>query len=385
MKYGVITHKTTMNLGDDIQTYAAVKLLPHVDYHPARESIDNFTSENNEPVGVLMGAWWLWSKWNWPPAECIYPLLISMHINEYDIYTRGSPIKRDWLKGIGGDYFRAYGPVGCRDTTSMEIFKSCGIDHYLSGCLTLTLPKQKKTADAGTYACLVDLRPELETKAREWLKDTGLKIVKLSHHCDYRNTDLTFDQRMEKVEEILTLYQNAKVVITRRLHVTLPCMAMETPVVSIVNLKSPGNYTRWAPYSDWVHYISEKDFINHAFDYDFNNPPENKSNYLPVRQSLIKQVEQFISETKDLNEPIQMIKKTAFSEAEARQWQYELMRSTLDKWLHASRRMNAELSKLKKKGSNSKKSNKLSSFHRCIKFAKRKIKALLRIFGWRRK
>ena len=32
MKFGVVIHKPTMNLGDDIQTYAAAKLLPHVDY-----------------------------------------------------------------------------------------------------------------------------------------------------------------------------------------------------------------------------------------------------------------------------------------------------------------------------------------------------------------
>ena len=28
MKFGVVIHKPTMNLGDDIQTYAAAKLLP---------------------------------------------------------------------------------------------------------------------------------------------------------------------------------------------------------------------------------------------------------------------------------------------------------------------------------------------------------------------
>lgn len=39
MKFGVVIHKPTMNLGDDIQTYAAAKLLPHVDYQIDREYI----------------------------------------------------------------------------------------------------------------------------------------------------------------------------------------------------------------------------------------------------------------------------------------------------------------------------------------------------------
>lgn len=42
MKYGVIVHKTTMNMGDDIQSYAAAKILPHVDYYLARENLDSF-------------------------------------------------------------------------------------------------------------------------------------------------------------------------------------------------------------------------------------------------------------------------------------------------------------------------------------------------------
>ena len=48
MKFGVVIHKPTMNLGDDIQTYAAAKLLPHVDYQIDREYISDFKSENDE-------------------------------------------------------------------------------------------------------------------------------------------------------------------------------------------------------------------------------------------------------------------------------------------------------------------------------------------------
>ena len=47
MKFGVVIHKPTMNLGDDIQTYAAAKLLPHVDYQIDREYISDFKSEND--------------------------------------------------------------------------------------------------------------------------------------------------------------------------------------------------------------------------------------------------------------------------------------------------------------------------------------------------
>ena len=96
MKFGVVIHKPTMNLGDDIQTYAAAKLLPHVDYQIDREYISDFKSENDEPVAVIMNAWWMWKKWNWPPADCIIPKLLSMHINNYGVAKKSSPIYVQW-------------------------------------------------------------------------------------------------------------------------------------------------------------------------------------------------------------------------------------------------------------------------------------------------
>jgi hypothetical protein len=150
MKYGILVHATTMNLGDDVQAYAAAKLMPRYDYIVPREEIDTFRTEHGEPVGVVMNAWWMIKKWRWPPAPCIYPLMTSMHVNKNGIQERCSPVGELWMEGLGGDYFRAYGPVGCRDQQSVDAFLNQGIEAYFSGCLTLTLPKQKTTPDAGT-------------------------------------------------------------------------------------------------------------------------------------------------------------------------------------------------------------------------------------------
>ncbi len=349
MKYGVLMHKTTMNLGDDIQSYASAQFLPHIDYLVERENIDSFRSKNNEPVGVIMSAWWMWQKWNWPPAECIVPKMISMHMNNYTIYRKASPIQDEWLQGIGGEYFRANGPIGCRDQTTLDFFRERGFDCYFSGCITLTLPKQKKTRDAGTYVCLVDLKPDLEAAAREWLKDSGLEIRVLTHHCDYRKSGASMEKRFAEVERTLTQYQNAKFVVTRRLHVSLPCLAMETPVLSIVNMNDSGNATRWAPYYNWVNNINEKDFIAGNFSYDYNNPLPNKQEHIAVRDALVKSIQQFIDETKDCTLPIEQVKKTTYTELEARTWQNELMHWTLDRWLHMNRGMLDERNKYKKK------------------------------------
>ncbi|MDO4976280.1 MAG: polysaccharide pyruvyl transferase family protein [Eubacteriales bacterium] len=339
MKYGVIMHKETANMGDDIQTYAAAKLLPSVDYIIDREHIDTFRTENEEAVSVVMSGWWFWQKWNWPPAKCINPLLLSIHLNNYTIYNRGTPIKDKWLEGIGGEYLKKYGPVGVRDKSSLTFFEEHDIDTYFSGCITLTLPKQKKTEDAGEYVVIADLNEKLKKKAYEYLEGTNLKVVEVSHRCKYRGSDATFEERMKAAEDLLTLYQNARCVITRRLHVSLPCLAMEVPVISIVDLKEVGNITRWEPYHEWLHYVSNEDFFEHNFEYDFVNPPKNKEDYKKTRQALIDSVNAFVKESSSSDKTAEELYRLDYTDQEIKDWQYDLMKWTLEEWLHSNRGM----------------------------------------------
>ena len=111
--------QTDNEFGDDIQTYAAAKLLPHVDYQIDREYISDFKSENDEPVAVIMNAWWMWKKWNWPPADCIIPKLLSMHINNYGVARKSSQFMPNGRRDVE-ESFKKYGPVGCRDMASLD-------------------------------------------------------------------------------------------------------------------------------------------------------------------------------------------------------------------------------------------------------------------------
>lgn len=349
MKFGVLIHKTTMNLGDDMQTYAAAKLLPKVDYQIDREYVDGFKSEDNEPVAVVMNAWWMWKKWNWPPADCIIPKLTSMHINNYGVKKKSSPIYGEWLTGCGGEFLKKYGPVGCRDHSTLEFLQEQGIDAYFSGCLTLTIPKQKETSDAGTYVCLVDLNEKHLKHAKELLKDTGLEIRVMSHNCDYRNSNATLEERFEKVEEYLTQYQNAKFVITRRLHVTLPCIALGVPVLSVVDLKDVRNTSRWDSYMDMLRCVDYEDFMNNKFDFDFMNPPANKDGYRIIRENLIKEVQNFVKEYKDCDKSLEEVRKTTYTAQEKLLWHNDMMKQTLEKWLKKSRGLLEERNTYEKK------------------------------------
>lgn len=62
MKYGVIVYRNTRNIEDDIQSYAASKLLPQVDYYIEREQLDTFRPKEDEPVNAIMNGWFMYNK-----------------------------------------------------------------------------------------------------------------------------------------------------------------------------------------------------------------------------------------------------------------------------------------------------------------------------------
>ena len=324
MKYGVLCAKNAKNIGDDIQTYASLKFLPFVDYYVEREDISNFKSNNNEPVAVIMNAWWMWKKWNWPPSRCIIPKLISMHFSSWTTENWGCPIKYEMLDGIGGEYLKSYEPVGCRDMNTLKELRKRKIKSYFSGCLTLTLPKQKKIKPKKEYICAVDIDENCINKIKSMINDSmELKIINHDRITDKERND--WDKRMKNVEKLLTTYQNAKCVITSRLHAALPCLAMEVPVLLIRD----NDFDRFEPYLDLLHFMSTNDFLDGK--YDVLNPLENKKDYLKVREKLIKEVNKFIEDTKTMSNNLDDIVKTKYTIDEVKKWQYDLMKSTLDK------------------------------------------------------
>lgn len=341
MKYGVLVHKYTHNIGDDIQSYATSLFLPRVDYMIDREELDTFQSENNELVAVIMNAWFLWKKWNWPPSNCIIPKLTGVHVASWGIDNWGSPIKDEFFDGIGGEWLNSYGPVGCRDNHTLEICKKYGIDAYLSGCITLTLPKQEKIKSEKEYICLVDLPYMVERKLRKQAKRCNLDAKVIRHTLDYDSDNLTWQERKEKVEELLTIYQNAKCVITIRLHAALPCLAMEVPVLCIRDDIKEND--RFSPYNDFLNCATFKDFLSGKYKYDIINPPKNKETYKKMRQDIINNVKSFIEDAEDNSKKPEDYVKIKYTDIEKMQWQNKLMKYTLNKWIFDNREYTEKL------------------------------------------
>ncbi len=232
-KYGVIWANTT-NLGDDIQTLAAINFLRkkglNADIFINREDLINYRGPD---VILLMNGWYMHDISKFPPPECVTPVFISFHCAQ------------EYLISKNLDYFKKYEPIGCRDTHTQKLFKKYNIKTYFSECLTLYFDPFYFKSDINY---IVDLKHyllvptyELNYSADEYDSLSQFSYIptyaidklddsyeELTHLIFERKDDLWF--RLEKAGELLDKYSKANMVYTSRLHVALPCSAFKTNV-----------------------------------------------------------------------------------------------------------------------------------------------------------
>lgn len=285
MKYGLMYYKSTDNIGDDIQTYAAMKFLPRIDYYIDRENLSCFIPDKKEYVSMIMNGWFIHNKLAWPPSPYINPFLISMHFKSIEDTDVGDM----YLKGIGGDFLKKYGQVGARDIETMKRLKKNEIDTYFSGCMTLTLEKFPNTKKEKKI-CLVDVSNEVIEKVKA---NTDCKIEILTHLLEPTVTEKKeFNERMQNVENILKKYQESKLVITTRLHVALPCIALGTPVIVIH--KKFFDEDRLGTFFNYFLNFVDEEFLNMDIKHILDKPKNNGKEYLKTKKELIKRCKNFI-------------------------------------------------------------------------------------------
>ena len=146
-KYGVLW-ASTINIGDDIQTLAAINFLKK---HEINEYVfvdrEELSEYNGEPIKLVMNGWYMHNIKKFPPSDKIHPIFVSMHVWDENLIKENV------------EYFRRYQPIGCRDEYTVKLFEKYGIDAYFTGCLTL-LFDDVNNKKGGKY--LVDLDSKSE-------------------------------------------------------------------------------------------------------------------------------------------------------------------------------------------------------------------------------
>lgn len=319
MKYGLLMYKNTDNIGDDIQSYAAKRFLPRIDAVIDRESLDSFRLESGqtEPVSVIMNAWYMHKKYNWPPAGLINPLFISMHVSTYgDLHRIGDR----FLDGLGGAYLRRFEPIGARDQSTLSLLEKKGIRAYFSGCLTLTL-SLPDTFEKSDEVILTDVDPAIAAALKKQFPGENWQSV--THSVDPAViSTLTVDERLDAVQALLHRYKRAKCVITQRLHCALPCLALGTPVLM---LYEEWNLDRMSSFIPLLNSMPVNQAANGLCRYNISSPPANPTEYLKYRHTLEESCCAFIREAE-----VKTDYQPSFPAEELLAWQKDLMSASLN-------------------------------------------------------
>lgn len=288
MKYGLLYYKETNNIGDDIQSYAASRFLPRIDYFIDREHIEEFVPNRKEYVSVIMNAWYIHDYYNFDISPYINPLCISMFFKKIP-YVDGVTIGTDYLTENIKEKFIKYGPVGCRDNHTKKIMDKIGIESYFSGCLTLTLDRLNDSPRED-YIVTVGL----DKKEIEYIKSkTNRKVIDFKQDVptgSFKNE--SWEQRKKRVEKVLDLYGKAHLVITTKLHCSLPCLAINTPVLLLFDTSFPENKDRIGSFLSFLNYVNRNEFMKKNIN--FENPQKNKEKHLSLRNELLKECNKFI-------------------------------------------------------------------------------------------
>ena len=224
LKYANMTFNArgVNNLGDNIQLIA----LDAIYKNKFRLSTDDVVYINKNDLNKYDGervvlpislAMTDYADWNDRFSDKIVPLFL------------GLSIAKDFLRPEDVSFFKKHEPIGCRDERTYHTMQSYGIESYLSGCITLTLPERSEKH--GNKIFCVDC----EERVIENLPDFLKKDAVITTHM-IPNVQIDPKYLMEKQYE---MYKNeAKVVITSLLHCAAPCIAAGIPVICVKDVLS---------------------------------------------------------------------------------------------------------------------------------------------------
>ena len=143
-------------------------------------------------------------------------LIVSTHITQalFKTIQNDSKIK-DWFKAqVKNQGF----PALCRDISTRDLLRSINVDAEFNGCITTTL--ESKGLKKERFIA-IDLGKKAEAQLENFEFFTQL---------NYNLPSFSPEERLIQACNRIDLFDSAKKVITSRLHVYLPCQALNTDV-----------------------------------------------------------------------------------------------------------------------------------------------------------
>ncbi|MCC8108160.1 MAG: polysaccharide pyruvyl transferase family protein [Planctomycetes bacterium] len=221
------------NIGDAIQNLAVENIYRKVGVETAslgRINRAEIADYHGPKCIVPMQGWFRIEEGLpcFPWSRSIIPVFIGFHLSTHRS-TRELFIRHGYH-----NLFAPYEPIGCRDRDTVAFLESFGVQAYFSGCLTLTFDKRPTTPkDGRVYA--VDLHEKIvDALPPSIRRDADFSLTHKFSFSAYPIPPDEVAQFEQAARNILATYrESASLVITSRIHVAMPCIAMGIPVVFI--------------------------------------------------------------------------------------------------------------------------------------------------------
>lgn len=217
----------TVNLGDNMQSIAIRMLLSRLgiaDEDTVSIDRDDMGAYAGPPVALIMNGVF--------PARCfplparIKPIYIGLCVTENTVVSHRNS-------------FLGQPPIGCRDVATAAIFEKHGIQAFVSGCLTMTIPERTQTLAGGARKVLIVYGSGDGAFPSSALRNMSSRLLQDSEFVSQRIPVFEHPlgaqcrQQMERYAASLLDYyaHNASLIVTSLHHAAAPCMGLGIPTI----------------------------------------------------------------------------------------------------------------------------------------------------------
>lgn len=288
MKYGLIgdvanfAHLTTSslhNIGDNIQSHAVEHLYASMGIAPERIVRLNryqFRDYDGRHGYVLMPMCAYFTLGNAQSPFPLSPFIIPVYFS----FGLSSDVDDPELLA----HFRRHEPIGTRDERVMRMFRQRDVAAFVSGCLTIAFPRRERPPRDGKVF-LVDVPDEL---LEHLPAELAPQVERVTHMYPYLKAPA--DQaEADRLDGLARLHcrryaEEARLVVTSRLHCAAPCLAMGIPTIVVAHNISD----RFAWLDRYVHIHTRETFAE--IDWDVAAPDLEEAKQA-IRTAAARQIE----------------------------------------------------------------------------------------------
>ena len=244
-----------LNIGDYLQTLAVKNALDAV-FHNNNYSFfdrDNLTNYNGPGRILCVMQGWFSHTSNFLPNNKILPVYVGTHFCE-----KAHNLLESVFNSKEGKTFTQNLEIGCRDNFTLEFCRKNSVNSYLSRCLTLTFRKRSRHSGQNKIFT-VEFPEELHSYLPREIKEN-------TEYISHYKPGIRVDGR-NCAQTLLNRYRDeAKLVITDKLHCASPCIAMGIPVVLIKTDSEQSS--RFSTLDNIIKIYEISDLKNRSIDYD---------------------------------------------------------------------------------------------------------------------